>query len=135
MPTRTQIQTLTLRFRTHNEKCGTNNGLIPEVIILKQGGAKCFFGRTRYKGKQVSVYIGAFGKKIGQFPTASDGNNEWLKIKNWSRKKGRNANDFKRQEKLELLGQKNLGDGVEGLLKDVEESERNHSQEIQKEFE
>ena len=42
-----------------------------------------------------------------------------LKIKNWSSKKGRNPNDFKRQEKLELLGQKTLGDAVDGFLKDA----------------
>ena len=101
MLTRTQIHTLTQRERRYNEKCGTNNGLILEVSSIKQGGAQCFAGRTRYKGKQVSVYIGAFGKKVGQFPTASEANDEWLKIKNWSSKKGRNSNDFKRQETIQ----------------------------------
>ena len=103
MLTRTQIHTLTPRERNYNEKCGTNNGLIVEVSSIKQGGAKCFVGRTRYKGKQVSFYIGAFGKKVGQFPTASEANDEWLKIKNWSSKKGRNSNDFKRQETIQKL--------------------------------
>ena len=137
MFTRTQRHTLTPRERKYNEKCGTNNGLILEVSSIKQGGAKCFVGRTSYKGKQVSVYIGAFGKKFGQFPTASDANDEWLKIKNWSSKKGRNPNDFKRQEKLELLGQKTLGDAVSGWILEgcSEGHKRNHSKGIQNKIE
>lgn len=120
MLTKKKIHTLKPTKRTFNQKCGTSNGLILEVSSVNQGGAKCFVGRTRYKGRQVSVYIGAFGEKCGQFPMTADANDEWVKIKNWSRKTGRNPNDFKRQEKLELLGQKTLGDAVAGFLKEVE---------------
>jgi len=119
MLTRTQIHTLNPRERTYNEKCGTNNGLILEVTSLRKGGTKCFVGRSRHRGKQVSVYVGTFGKEHGQFSSTSEANEAWLKIKNWSKETGRNPNDFKRQEKLELLGQKTLGDAVDGFLKDA----------------
>ena len=76
MLTRTKIHTLPPRERRYNEKCGTNNGLVLEVTSLRKSRTKCFVGRSRHKGKQVSVYVGTFSKEHGQFSSTSKANEE-----------------------------------------------------------
>ena len=43
------IKSLVPTTKTYNKSCGTGNGLIIEVSSIKQGGTKCFVGRTRFR--------------------------------------------------------------------------------------
>ena len=92
------IKALVPTTKTYNKSCGTGNGLIIEVSSIKQGGTKCFVGRTRFRKKQTTVYIGSFGNGYGKLSTVPEANREWEKRLIWASQNGRSPKDYGKKE-------------------------------------
>ena len=108
------IKELEPKNARYNKGCGTGNGLIIEIQSKRQGGTKSFVGRTRFRGKQIGVYLGGFGEGISQFKSTRKANEEWIKRLEWSYKNQKNPKEF---NKKELFKTKTIGDAVEAYLK------------------
>ena len=108
------IKSLVPTTKTYNKSCGTGNGLIIEVSSIKQGGTKCFVGRTRFRKKQTTVYIGSFGNGFGKFSTVPEANREWEKRLIWSSQMGKSPKDY---GKKVISQTKTLKHAINGFLK------------------
>ena len=108
------IKALVPTTKTYNKSCGTGNGLIIEVSSIKQGGTKCFVGRTRFRKKQTTVYIGSFGNGYGKLSTVPEANREWEKRLIWASQNGRSPKDYGKKEISET---KTLKHAIKGFLK------------------
>ena len=109
-----EIIALEAKKTTYNISCGTGNGLMMNVSKVSKGGTKCFVGRTRFRGKQITCYLGSFGKGYGKFNTVQQANAEWIKRLNWSFNQEKNPNEYGKKEVSEI---KTLDDAISSFLK------------------
>ena len=75
-----------------------------------------------WKGKQLSVRIGVYGKGHNQW-SLSDARDEWNRLKTWSKEEGRDPRDLQKEEKRLFVDKTNnptLLDAAEGWLKVVD---------------
>ena len=114
MLTYKEIENLKPKSQTYNKGCGCGNGLILEVSSIKKGGSKCFVGRTRFRSRQVPVYVCSYGKGHGRTTSVKDANSKWIKILDWSRESGKNPADY---SKKSIYESKTLLDAVNVYLK------------------
>ena len=114
MLTYKEIENLKPKSQTYNKGCGCGNGLIIEVSSIKKGGSKCFVGRTRFRSRQVPVYVCSYGKGHGRTTSVKDANSKWIKILDWSRESGKNPADY---SKKSIYESKTLLDAVNVYLK------------------
>ena len=114
MLTYKEIENLKPKSQTYNKGCGCGNGLILEVSSIKKGGSKCFVGRTRFRSRQVPVYVCSYGKGHGRTTSVKDANSKWVKILDWARESGKNPADY---SKKSIYESKTLLDAVNVYLK------------------
>ncbi len=119
----TDLQIKNLKPTDKTQKKSVGNSLF--VVVepkQKAKSTKSFVGQMGWKGKQLSIRIGVYGRGHNQW-SLSDARDEWNRLKTWSNEEGRDPRELQKEEKRLFVDKTNnptLLDAAEGWLKVVD---------------